>query len=622
MLSQKQHPPQMIAGNSLASIYRNIFDTKGKYTISVLDALKRIKQGNSAKSVIDLRNELSEERQKDIKSGLPSVTFSGTFESREDDKILQHSGFICLDFDAVKDLESTKSLLTCWEYTYAAWLSPRGQGLRALVRISDGSKHREHFMAMKRIWPDMDHKCINPSRVTYESYDPDLYLNEDAKVWKEAIKFEVHQEIKVSDNHEAYKKLVRWMENKGRAFASGNRNQYIYVLAGAMCRYGFSEQESETILVQDYSTGNDFNAKEITRTCQSAFKKNQDKAGTLRFENESLSSTETSFEIDPAIFEEGFKLVDIIYASDVYDRAADIYSNGYQTAESTRIPQLDEFFKWKRGEISLLGGIGNYGKSHYFSFLQLVKSYFDGTKWAVFSPENFPAEDYFIDLTEMLLGCASFGHHKPERVYFDNAYQFISKHFFYVYPEQFLPTPEYVKSKFLELILKEGVSGCCIDPFNQMANDYAKSGGRSDKYLESFLADCKRFAQQNNIYFSIIAHPTKLKKEANGNYPCPDVYDLAEGAMWSNKMDNILIYHRPFGQSEPDNPTCEHHSKKIRRQKVVGKRGFTEFTLDRKRRRFYFKGYCPLDGNKYEPGHEQTSLTGQSNLVEHEQFPF
>lgn len=584
----------------LVSIYRTIFDTKGSYTISVLDALERIKQGKSAKPIIDLRNEVSEERQKNLKNNLPSVTFSGTFESREDDKILKHSGFICLDFDAVKDVESMKTTLTCWKYTYAAWLSPRGHGLRALVRISDGSKHREHFMAMKRIWPNMDHKCINPSRVTYESYDPDLYLNEDAEVWKEAVKIEVRQEIKVSDNHEAYRKLIRWMENKGRAFASGNRNQYIYVLAGAMCRYGFGESESEALLVQDFASGNDFNSKEITRTCQSAFKKNQDKAGTLQFENENLSSKETLYEIDPVIFEEGFKPIDIIYGSDVYLSAVDIYEHGYKSAETTHIPMLDEYFKWKRGELTLLGGIGNYGKSHYFSFLQLVKAYFDGTKWAVFSPENFPAEDYFLDMTEMLLGGPTYGHNKPSRQMFDSAYEFVSKHFFYIYPETLSPTPEYIKKKFLEMILKEGVSGCCIDPFNQMDNDYAKAAGRSDKYLEAFLADCKRFSQQNNVYFTMIVHPTKLKKEPNGNYPCPDVYDLAEGAMWSNKMDNILVYHRPFAQTDPDNPSCEHHSKKIRRQKTIGKRGSFEFVLERKKRRFSFGGFDPLEGNRFE----------------------
>ena len=75
---------------------------------------------------------------------------------------------------------------------------------------------------------------------------------------------------------------------------------------------------------------------------------------------------------------------------------------------------------------------------------------------------------------------------------------------------------------------------------------------------------------------------------SDGNYPCPDVFDLADGAMWNNKADNILIYHRPFAQTTPDNPLCEFHSKKIRRQKIVGIKGSFEFELNRSTRRYTF----------------------------------
>jgi hypothetical protein len=128
-----------------------------------------------------------------------------------------------------------------------------------------------------------------------------------------------------------------------------------------------------------------------------------------------------------------------------------------------------------------------------------------------------------------------------------------------------------------------------IDPFNQLTNDYGKAGGRSDKYLETFLSDCTRFAQQNNIYFMIIAHPTKQRKDERGNYPCPDVFDIADGAMWNNKMDNITVYHRQFAQTDPSSPVAEFHSKKIKK-KSVGRKGFimVEYIWDR--RRFFIEG--------------------------------
>jgi hypothetical protein len=151
------------------------------------------------------------------------------------------------------------------------------------------------------------------------------------------------------------------------------------------------------------------------------------------------------------------------------------------------------------------------------------------------------------------------------------------------------PTPQYIKEKFLELIIQEKIDFCCIDPFNQMTNDYKGFGGRTDKYLETLLADFQQFAQKNDVYFWIIAHPKLMEKGKDGNYKCPDVFDVADGAMWNNKMFNIMVYHRPFAQVDPKNPLAELHTKKIKK-KAVGKRGM--FTLDYMwdRRRFVVNG--------------------------------
>lgn len=236
-------------------------------------------------------------------------------------------------------------------------------------------------------------------------------------------------------------------------------------------------------------------------------------------------------------------------------------------------------------------GIGNYGKSTFLKFLLLMKAILFGDKFAFFSPEDNPAEEFYHDLVEIYLGCdcTPFNYNKPSQGKYEDAYDFISKHFFYVYPKDLAPSPEYIKERFLELIIKEQITGCVVDPFNQLANDYGKNG-RTDKYLETLLSDFSRFAQINNQYFIIVAHPHKMQKDSSGSYPCPDVFDIADGAMWNNKMDNIIVYHRPNHQNEPQSPICEFHSKKIRRQKTVGKKGVLQFELNRGKRRFYFNG--------------------------------
>jgi len=174
-------------------------------------------------------------------------------------------------------------------------------------------------------------------------------------------------------------------------------------------------------------------------------------------------------------------------------------------------------------------------------------------------------------------------------------YNFISNHFFYIYPKETSATPQYIKEIFLSMIIKEKIDGCIIDPFNQLENDW---GTRDDKYLEKVLAEFGRFSKESNTYFFIVAHPTKMQKE-DGSYPCPDVFDLANGAMWNNKMDNIMIYHRPDHSFDPTSSKVELRIRKIRRQKIVGVPGVIMFEYNRAKRRFYFENnFSPLEGEK------------------------
>ena len=50
-------------------------------------------------------------------------------------------------------------------YVYACWVSPRGNGLKALVKIADTKKHREHFTALQEEL-NCDKSGINESRIS------------------------------------------------------------------------------------------------------------------------------------------------------------------------------------------------------------------------------------------------------------------------------------------------------------------------------------------------------------------------------------------------------------------------------------------------------------------------
>ena len=576
------------------TIYKDIVSKQPHY-ISVRKALERVRNGNSAPKIEEIRSKVDKERANGLKRNLPCVCFSARFETtREEKSNFKHTGFMVLDFDELDDAEAFRDELRERPFIFAAWLSPRGNGVKALVRIAKTESHREHFAALQDEFNGMlDKSGANVSRVCYESYDPNIYINENADVYRTVKKsVTIEQQIVNNDHSDNFKKLVSWLSNKKEAFVQGERNVFIFKLACACARFGLPESVTTNLIISNFVVNTtDFGVRECEITVQSAYKSVGGEYGSAQFTSGKLvhitSKSEVEVEKNPEFYDKNVKVKDVIYGEDVKDLAINIYDNGYEQVPRWDVPKLDKHFKRRKKELTLLSGIGNYGKSTFWKFLILYRVVKWGEKWAIFGPEDNPAEEFYHDFVEAYLGaeCTNYNPHKPTKMAYERTYDLISKHIFYVYPETFAPTPEYVKERFLELIIKEGVQGVVIDPFNQLQNDY---GARSDKYLETILSDFMRFAQQNNVFFDIVAHPKALKKDGNKNYPMPDVFDIADGAMWNNKMHNIIIYHRPNHQEDPSDPACEVAFKKIKKQKITGEKGVIEIELHRPTRRYFF----------------------------------
>lgn len=582
----------------IATIFKNIF-SKEPHFIKIENALDRIRSGASKSLVMDIRNALDKEKGNKLKLNLPSVCFSGKFgPDRKDEQLIQHSGFIVLDFDDISELRDKQTEIISHDFVYACWVSPSGNGLKALVKVADGKKHREHFQSLQEVFPEVDRSGINVSRVCYESYDPEIYINENVKTFTKAKKIEkiVVTESENLDDSENFRRILKWLTNKNDAFVTGERNTYIFKLASACCRFGINEDAALSLISAEYIVSNDFTMSEMRSAVKSGYRANMGNFGTASIQKEKLVNKTTSYEIDvKSEFAEekgeNYRVEDVVYGIDVKDKALLINQNGFDKVMGVGVPELDYLFKPKRGEISLLTGIGNYGKTAWQKAQLLCRIVMFGEKIATFSPEDTPAEEYFHDYVEMLLGCecTPFNPNRPPNEVYEAAYDFISKHIFYISAEMLSPTPQYIKEKFLELIVQEKVDFCCIDPFNQMTNDYKGFGGRTDKYLETLLSDFSRFAKKNDVYFWVIAHPKLMERDRNGNYKCPGVFDINDGAMWNNKMDNIGVYHRPFAQTDPSNPTAEFHSMKIKK-KSVGRKGFLMLEYIWDRRRFFIEG--------------------------------
>ncbi|WP_230677589.1 primase C-terminal domain-containing protein, partial [Streptococcus pneumoniae] len=79
-------------------------------------------------------------------------------------------------------------------------------------------------------------------------------INETAKVFKKTKKTEKIIERKVldTDDYQIFKNLLVWMANRGNAFVSGERNNFIFMLASSCCRFGIDEFTAENLISYEF----------------------------------------------------------------------------------------------------------------------------------------------------------------------------------------------------------------------------------------------------------------------------------------------------------------------------------------------------------------------------------
>lgn len=150
--------------------------------ITIPDFLNSIKYGKWKNKVEQIRVEQEKSKRDQLKKSLPSVTISGTFIDRDQDKLIQHSGFICMDIDYFTD----KSELINDPYTYSIFKSASGAGLAVLVRVNP-EKHTESFRWLQNYYYQsfgikVDSAPQNVASLRFASYDPNLVINEKSKI--------------------------------------------------------------------------------------------------------------------------------------------------------------------------------------------------------------------------------------------------------------------------------------------------------------------------------------------------------------------------------------------------------------------------------------------------------
>ena len=273
--------------NTKFSVFKSLFDSQQSFEITLSDLFRRIKQGNDPliEKINKLRGDIPKEEKDSIKKSLVSITFCGTFSKRAKDSLIEHSGVCCMDFDKYPNeetLQEERERIQKDPYTLACFRSPSGNGLKVLVRIpkSTAEEHERRFKSYQKYINSeyFDEACKDISRVCFESYDPELFMNQLCEEFteiapKEGIKVSELSpfDIPLTDDFKACEFIVqnwKWDTN----FNDGQRNNHIYKLAAMCCTYGIPEDYAFKYIMNNVVHG-DFTERECEHTVSSAYKR-------------------------------------------------------------------------------------------------------------------------------------------------------------------------------------------------------------------------------------------------------------------------------------------------------------------------------------------------------------
>lgn len=174
------------------SIYKNVKDSTSPETILLETFLHNIQSGKWQDQVLKVRTITDTDQRKAEKTKLPAVTISGVFGKRIDNDCKLHSGFIAIDLDNLgNEVESTRELLRQDNYIYSCFTSVSGTGLCLLFKI-DPEQHRRAFEGIadyliKTYQLIVDPTGVNQSRLRFVSFDPDLFIKENALKFKKYL---------------------------------------------------------------------------------------------------------------------------------------------------------------------------------------------------------------------------------------------------------------------------------------------------------------------------------------------------------------------------------------------------------------------------------------------------
>lgn len=203
----------------------------------------------------------------------------------------------------------------------------------------------------------------------------------------------------------------------------------------------------------------------------------------------------------------------------------------------TGISSLDNELKFRLalGRFMVLTGIPGMGKSEVIDYLTMCMACGHGWRTLFFSPENNPEDEHVVALVEKRIGKKIIDCSQQE---VDSAIDFLNKYFAWTNPkdktiDNLLEIAKQHKANF-------GLEWFIIDPWNYVTTNRTRE--MIHEHLSNALNKITTFTREENVLVTVVAHPTNLGKDKDGNTEIPNLYTISDGAQWRNNQTMALLF--------------------------------------------------------------------------------
>ena len=538
------------------TLFKTFKDVDKPNYVHLHKVLEGIKNGAKKELIEKIRSEKDEAVISKLKLELPCVLYAGEFRIpiekertdgtyflsyRNDESLSIHSKYIPFDIDDIDDIPKYKEDAKKDPFIYALWTSPSGKGLHGLIRIADGNKHEEHYTALLKRYPVFDSTARNPSRVLFFSYDPDIYINENSKVFFEVAEKQVlTQGVNMTEGFTDYKRLGI-AAKMVRISEQGSRHHSVIkaaYLVGGLITGGIVEEDVARFILQ-----HEVYRKFAPDEQQIELKAIED--GILRGKLMPISDLE---KIENEVWDSvGAIEEELSFLSD--NRMDEDYIRRYRAGlipmgKPFGYEDMDKYLLLNEGQFYAILSHTTTGKTQVTLWLIFLSALKYDWCWVIYTGENKVAS-VKMRFVEFYVGrkikdC-------PED-FFQQAVKWINDRLFFINNDSMHSYEEILK--YTESVSKfHAVKGLLIDPINSL------KVGKQNKYdheMEMYT-NMLLFTKRTNITILLSIH-TKTEAQRlrtkDGNQTMPFPADADGGAVLANKTDVFIVMNRHINDPE------------------------------------------------------------------------